>query len=777
MVAVESPYWHRIVGEHWPAVDPALWRELETIVRAGVAAGPADEIAQARRAFENAARASAGLSAADAEMRAQSVTSAAFTDALGAAADTFRDIAELVYRTRNKILDIVDHATAGIRIAERPSDEDDRETTDATAVRERIDCLVAEARAAVEDVTSSAMNSIDPSGLPSLARVAELLGAQSPWRISKHGSVAPDGPVESAPRAPVNQPGAARVIPVGDSADLSARDASSMRATPDMASETVAGARFSMPDTADVAAGTQHSAGDGGTTDPGAPGRAVVASDETEPAPDVPVHAGAVARVAPAQLHQPDPSPDVLAERPSAVTDSATTELAATTDSATMDSVTTGPTTAGLVTANPVTAGAMILPPTMSVPPPGAVVAAGFAAPHAAQPATVPQVSGPQPASRADNVRAAAGAEPAASIAVPEHVKTPVSAQARPDDRRTGTDELLGAVVGAALAAVAAPAFMVGEHVDADLVLVQSLLSGTLAATNAALPVAAWAVAAMRHAGGLTVFITSNEGRGYLPAGLFLPRELSTPWDGNLPGDEAWEDIDDPARVLAEFGAVWAARSGATMTALASSSPIAPRLAHALPELPMAGSVVARSELDLSAPGPGLVDRLALVGSPEVNDRIAAVPANEIAGRCLRLAEDAHARLGTAAADLAADFGVRALRERILAARQRGRGIAEHWLRELADADDLIAASMRAWRVDASNTELGRLQPRGRADPEATALRRMVFERRCDELVLLAAGPGERQDLRDSIYAYAQITEHPLFTASIRPGPGHERPG
>jgi hypothetical protein len=39
----------------------------------------------------------------------------------------------------------------------------------------------------------------------------------------------------------------------------------------------------------------------------------------------------------------------------------------------------------------------------------------------------------------------------------------------------------------------------------------------------------------------------------------------------------------------------------------------------------------------------------------------------------------------------------------------------------------------------------------------------MIFERRCNELVLLLADEPERQSLRDAIYAHEQIVEHPQF--------------
>ncbi|WP_217998111.1 hypothetical protein, partial [Nocardia paucivorans] len=54
----------------------------------------------------------------------------------------------------------------------------------------------------------------------------------------------------------------------------------------------------------------------------------------------------------------------------------------------------------------------------------------------------------------------------------------------------------------------------------------------------------------------------SNEGRGWLPTDLYLPREVTTPWMWSVAEGAAWEGVADPARILAEFALAWGAKSG-----------------------------------------------------------------------------------------------------------------------------------------------------------------------------------------------------------------------
>ncbi|WP_157186839.1 type VII secretion target [Nocardia jiangxiensis] len=342
-----------------------------------------------------------------------------------------------------------------------------------------------------------------------------------------------------------------------------------------------------------------------------------------------------------------------------------------------------------------------------------------------------------------------AGQPPSAADASPVPMPTPFAA-----------------AVSAARERDAQPSYVVGEQVDNDLVVAKALLGAVLAAVDSSVLGLHWSVAVMRSSSGAGVFITSNEGRGWFPAGLFLPREVSTPWmwDEFLSADSGelgspWEGISDPARVLAEFGLAWGAKAGARLTALASSGPIDSGLRTRFNDAAMADMVGPAYDVDLRVFTPDTADRLGLAGSAESLEQAAAVPDAQIAQRALELAVDAQAKVGIGAALPADAGGSRALRQRILEGLQSGREIPASWWAELREADDLLTAAMLPRRVDVSRVEPGDL----RVDDEVAALRAIVFERRCNELVLLQAGEPSRQQLRDAVYAHDQIVKHPRF--------------
>ncbi|KAA8881906.1 hypothetical protein F3087_40280 [Nocardia colli] len=314
----------------------------------------------------------------------------------------------------------------------------------------------------------------------------------------------------------------------------------------------------------------------------------------------------------------------------------------------------------------------------------------------------------------------------------------------------------------------AEPAHVVNEADNEDLIIAQTLLGGILAATETTAVGLDWAVAVVRGAAGAGIFVTSNEGRGWLPAGLFLPNEVSTPWmwdgpDGLLGADigdggSPWEGVADPARVLAEFGLVWGGKTDSRLSALASSAPLAADLRTQLSDVAMAANVGPVYELDLRVFTPDTTDRLGLAGSPAAVESTATVPDSGVRARCVQLAADAHNLMGRAGSAAAAADS-RRLRERILALAEVGQEISTESFDELADANDLLVAEMLPLRVDAHLIELGAL----RVDDRSSILRALVFERRCNELVLLLAGEPTRQCLRDAVYAHEQIVGHPQF--------------
>ncbi|MEV5840091.1 hypothetical protein [Nocardia sp. NPDC052112] len=299
-----------------------------------------------------------------------------------------------------------------------------------------------------------------------------------------------------------------------------------------------------------------------------------------------------------------------------------------------------------------------------------------------------------------------------------------------------------------------------------DLVVARTFLAAVLAATESTVVGVSWAVAVLRGSYGAGLFITTNEGRGWLPAGLFLPHEVSTPWlwdeilgDGAGSPSAVWEGLADPARVLVEFGRVWGPKAGAALTALASSDPIDPKLRAEVGVGATEGMIRPTDDVDLRVPTMGTVDRLGLARSADTIDHPDVAPDAQVQDRCVELAAEAHTRLArTGPAPVEADEMAR-LRDRIIATLQAGQEVPRQWWDELRAADELLAASLLTRRVHAAQIGIGGL----RVGDNVDALRTLVFHRRCTELVLLLDGETSWQRLRDQVYAYEQVVKHPAF--------------
>ncbi|MBY8862742.1 hypothetical protein K7711_40175 [Nocardia sp. CA2R105] len=816
----DSPYWNAIVGENWPAISPGDWGNLEMAARNGAAALDPAEAERARRAFDDAVPSSVGLQPVKDHMLAQKNTLDRFVDALVAAADTFRDISDIVYRTRHRIHDIVEQATGDIRevIAESSGDE----KADPETERERISAIIRNARDEVARVMAGALNSVGPQGLPELQVLAGLLGQRDPWATAHprysggsdtgagpRGSgaghrfdngtdrfrIPPNGLPSSVPalqelqrflgrfglQAPVSilpgQAGQQPDVTADGPAQANPTEAPPATSAPAYGDGGVPAESFAPPP---VSAGTGQSFGgsdappiaDSGDTytntaapesvseSPGDPG-----GYHTDDA--APVGTTRSDAVSSGPHEGTETSPDetsVVAAGPMGLGVIGAVSQASLGSSTVVSStsVAASPTTAGHASAGtPDTqgsastraAGAPRISATPSGPPPVATTpgAASGGPVQGAAPSgvTAAQAKGQAPARHGS--QAAADSE------------TDKDTGDSTDDQ--GSNHIVRDAVGAAMLAAAAPTFILGERVDGDLVLARSLLSSLLTVTESVTMGLDCAVSLMRHPGGVAAFVTTTEGRGWLPAGVFLPREVSTPWVWSAADGSAWEGISDPARVLAEFALAWGAKTGARLSALVSSQPIDGELHRQLSGVPVQGSVSAAPTMDFSCPAPGLADRLELVGAPHLLERVSAVPTEGIAGRCLELAVDAHLRVARSGSGAASSLGTAALRERILQASRQGRAVPDEWWAELRDADDLTTASMLSLRADVSRVPLGELRSESVDGQSASALCAMLFERRCDELVLLSAAEPSRQLLRDVVYAHGQLLDHPRFAS------------
>ncbi|MDO3648221.1 hypothetical protein [Nocardia mangyaensis] len=822
-----SAHWDEIVGGNWPAIGPAEWSALETVAREASRAMDVGDAAQARLGFDERVRSSGRLQSVKDRMLAQQNDPQAYSDALAATAAVLRSYSDVAYRTRNQILDIVERADRDIRAEHRAAaaeaedeataDEDRESAADRAAARaHRIAAVITRARADVDDVAAAALNSISPVSLPELTAVADHLGQPGPLAPNR-----PAAPNRSAvPPPPVEAPGpepAADATPAPDAAGSPDEErnpyARAPRAafplqlaggTPDSAepvdddahAEHVVPERRGSSVSAEEAAvgpppalsapgeppgGRWHEpsaeAGTGGASGTGIGRGAPVAAgsepDDDETSSDT--EASTVDGL--------DPSSDgddrVESHSDGGDEDRAGAGAAdrnAVGDESAVDSDLT-PGSGSQPTGAPPVPG-QVLAPVVAAPPPipmvapppaaGAGAAASSAGPAHQSGTAARSGSGVFAPNSSGPPGTPAGGPPNRADARPDRSATPPTrndATADPAEPRRAEE-----VVGAAMVAAAAPSFLLGERVDGDLILARTLLAGVLAAIGPTVLGLDVAVATLRGPGGLSAFLTSNEGRGWLPSGLYLPEAVSMPWlwaEAEHAG-AAWEGLADPARVLVEFGLAWGRRSGARLTALASSRTIGLDLRARWRELPMADSVQASAQWDLRSRASGSVDRLGLAGARELSVRADRIPRNEVPARCAGLAWDAHTKVAGTTAPGPEAVLARAVREGILAAVRRAESVSPDLWDELRDADDLLTAAMLPRRADASRVDLGELKP----DPERAVLRAMVFERRCDELVLLLAQPGDAgaaaQLMRDVVYAHAQVIGHPQF---IPPAP------
>lgn len=777
----DSPYWNRIVGDDWPEIPPAAWDALETSAREGADALHTGDVGSAVRGFDDAVRAAESLEPVKDAMAAMRHKPQAFADALYAAAATFGDFGELTRRTRNQILDVVADATARIRRETQGDNNDDGETGDEAeaetdaATTERV---LAQARADVVDIVETALAAVGPQGLPALDDIAEALGqpgpwksgipSAPPWRDAPTGPAGPPGPdTGDGPAPPVNTPVApapeqteAPVLPgVPDTPVAPDRpDEEAPSETPDNVREA--------PATGPPGRGPAGLPGAGPSVAP------AVYSGDTDTGVGGPIRPTANSGdTGTDQGSTPaDRNPHAEEDRP--VRDGAETGA----DGADNAAEAAGPVLGGPATRRPDPGSSE----TPAAPPGFLPQLIGPVAGGANPTVTAPAAQGrqvPGPLAEAPRAMPAAAAKASVAPGAPSGVSAPTTGKPAPPTRdglppgrdgekpKDGNDFVKDAV-GAVIAASAAPTFVLGERVDGDLALARTLLGGIRAAVDSWLVGVDWAVSVMRHQSGVSAFVTSNEGRGWLPTHLYLPREVSTPWLWSVAENAGWEGVADPARVLAEFALAWGQKSGAKLSALVSSQPFDPGLRRQLGDIATAGSVPASTQMDLTKPSDSTMDRLGITGSQQLIDRAAKVADGSVALRCLQLAVDAHLRVADSGIDAMESVGAPDIRLRILRAIRKGREFPGSWWEELQDADDMLAATVLSHRIDVRQIGVGELRPDqldGAGESATAVLRALTFQRRCNELVLLLAEEVNRQTLRDAVYAHAQVLAHPLF--------------
>lgn len=781
----ESPYWQAIVGNNWPEIPPSQWNALATSTRDGAAVLDPDGAIAARNGFDNTVRASERLDVVKDEMRVQQARPHEFAEALYAASEMFGSFADLVRRTRNQILDVVDNATRRIQNQKRDDNGDGEiDAQEQAQHRAETQSIIDEARNDVIDIVAAAESSLDSQSSGGIADALGQQDQQAPNPASGQPGPAAPGPPPGTPQTPPQLPWTTPVDmehPTDLAPDLGALGLDEH--VPDGAAPDVVdpgGSSDGGPgEPADTAPPGPITAAplSTGPSSPGTTGPVDSATGE-EPNPNEnasdpagrqgdPASNGAVDREAGAD--DQSPAADDSADETDSVANSATESSNQAASGSSPGAETTSDVDAGSPTG--------AVPPVMMPPPAGAAASASAAATPAA-PGRPPDSVAADTAQRSQNQVPPSKASPTAGSSSPGTVSAPKTEKAQPlpshegqansgsrsqDEQQPGSEDLVRDAVGAAIASSAAPAFLIGERVDGDLALARSLLGGIRAAVDEHVIGVDWAVSVMRHQGGVSAFVTSNEGRGWLAPGLYLPREISTPWQWSESDGAGWEGVADPARVLAEFALAWGAESGAQLSALVSSAPISQAMRRELGEVAFADSVEANAGMNLGAPAPSLLDRLGSTASQRLLDRT-TVPDTSLPVRCLEYAVDAHMRVDRAGFAAAESLGVADTRLRILRALRHAREVPDSWWTELQEVDDLLVATAMPRRADVSRIALGELRSeRASGSSDLAIVRELGFHRRCNELLFLLAEGPTRQILRDMVYAHAQIRSHPVF--------------
>ncbi|OBA53274.1 hypothetical protein A5789_24135 [Nocardia sp. 852002-51101_SCH5132738] len=313
---------------------------------------------------------------------------------------------------------------------------------------------------------------------------------------------------------------------------------------------------------------------------------------------------------------------------------------------------------------------------------------------------------------------------------------------------------------------------MVGDPED-DLGLARTLLSAILAAVGTSTPDVNWAVAVLRTPNGAVVMLTSSEGRGWLPAGLHLPSEVVSPWQlaevFGVSGQiqiALLEDVPDSATRLVNFARLAASRTGVRLSALASSAMISSEIIADLDAHVATEGFIAPAEacVDLSVPGPGLVDRLALTGADWLKAQAETISDRDIRARCIELARIADERLRSVSPATDSQVATRRTRRARL-------------LTILGSGPLIEPYPGRPIGVSAATPSGDRMRAKGAAsvlagDTASGTSSVAVLERRADELLALAGSPApDRQTLRDALYVYGEVEASPLV-ATLRFGAG-----
>ena len=293
----------------------------------------------------------------------------------------------------------------------------------------------------------------------------------------------------------------------------------------------------------------------------------------------------------------------------------------------------------------------------------------------------------------------------------------------------SGSDPL---IVPAVLEHPASPVAAVG---DQDLATVREVVEAAGGATAVH-----WAAGMVVTSGRRQVVLTSDRGRGWVPAEALLPTDVVMPWSHD--DSIRWEGLLDPSRVIVEY----AAAVGGQLTALASTFASAPAVADGVPWVPVDGTDYAHPEM-LSGP---VVTRFELQVS-EARRRAVKHIVDSVKQReqVLWLAFNADEKAGSSETRYKLLSMCRAHLGRI----DNARWVASLPWEQLEEEHHQICVQERASRVDVRDIPVGQL------DTEGGACRQLLAQAYATEAAMALRNPVALRALADATYSWSMLLD------------------
>jgi len=269
--------------------------------------------------------------------------------------------------------------------------------------------------------------------------------------------------------------------------------------------------------------------------------------------------------------------------------------------------------------------------------------------------------------------------------------------------------------------------------VDEDLAAVQRVVEAAGGAAEVQ-----WAAGMVVTSGRRQVVLTSDRGRGWVPAQTFLPADVAMPWSHE--DSSRWEGLVDPARVIVEY----AAAAHGQLTALASTFSSPPGVAAGVPWAFVDGTDRAHPEL-LSGP---VVTRFELQVS-EARRRAVKHIADSVEQRkqILWLAFNADERAGTSDTRHQMLTILRDHMGRI----DNARWVAALPWERLEEEYHQLRVDERAARIDVRDVEVGEL------DTAGGACRPLLAQAYATEAALALRNPVAQRALADATYSWSML--------------------